>query len=328
MRYDLRLAVPAELGGQRLDRLLGALLPEVPRAALLDAFTAGRVHCDGRLARKGRTVRAGVEITIDRLAERSDWRARPWPGPVEIVAQNEEWIAASKPGGQACHPLHPDETGTLLNALLAIHPELNDVGEDPLAPALVHRIDGGTSGLVVAARSEASYRRLRAAFAAQQVSKRYLALVEGVIERPGGVAGCLVHTPGDRGVMRSVAPHAVPRGERALRAQTYYRPLRTLGGCTLLDVTLRTGVTHQIRCQLAQVGHPIVGDVRYGARPALGADDSVVPERKSIARERFFLHSLGIELPHPDAGPPCCLEASLASDLRRHLERLADDEHR
>ncbi len=325
MLSDLRLLVPEALGGGRLDRVLTALLPAVPRAALMDAFARERVRCGGTVVRKGRIVQAGSEIEIERLAEREDWRAQPCPGPLDLVAADPALIAVNKPGGQPCHPLHPEQTGTLLNALLAAYPELAEVGDDPLAPALVHRIDGGTSGVVLVARSARSYRRLREAFAQQRVTKRYLALVEGRVDRPGGVTGHLIHTPGARGVMRSVALHAVPRGERALRAETYYRPLRAVGPNTLLEVTLPTGVTHQIRCQLAGTGHPIVGDARYGARSRLDGQEAVC---NPVARERFFLHASEIRLVHPDTRRPLVLEAPLAPDLARHLDCHDADETR
>ncbi len=325
MLSDLRLLVPAALDGGRLDRVLMALLPTVPRAALLDAFARGRVRCGDTVARKGRTVRAGIEVAIERLAERHDWRARPCPGPLALIASDAALIAVSKPGAQSCHPLHPEETGTLLNALLAEYPDLAAVGDDPLAPALVHRIDGGTSGLVLAARTARSYGRLREAFARQQVTKRYLALVEGHVDRPGGVVGHLMHSPDARGVMRPVAPHAVPRGERALRAETYYRPLRRVGRDTLLEITIPTGVTHQIRCQLAGIGHPVAGDTRYGAHSRLEGQGAA---RNPVAPERFFLHASEIRLLHPDTGRPLVLEAPLAPDLARHLERHDADENR
>lgn len=314
MRRDLLIQVPAAHAGERLDRVLQALHPDVPRAGVVAAFAEGRVSVAGHAVAKGCRARAGELLRVEGgLPDPADALVRAVPGPLAVVYEDDALLAFDKPGGQNCHPLEPAETGTLLNAMLARYPALAAVGGDPRMPALLHRIDAGTSGLVLAARTDAAFEDIRRQFLAQTVLKTYLALVEGRVETPGGIAGYLAHMPGDRGRMRVVSRQTAPRGERALRAETFYRPLRGWAGQTLLDVTIRTGVTHQIRCQLASIGHPVCGDCRYGAAPCV-----------TEATERHFLHAAAIALRHPLTGRALTLRVPLSGDLERWLTRLGD----
>lgn len=310
MLRDVTVQVSDGQAGQRLDRVVLAAVPTASRSGVAQAFGRGHVTAAGRLATKGDRAVAGSQIRVAELLERDDLRAQAVPGPLDVVHEDATLLAFNKPGNMDCHPVEPGETDTVVNAMLARWPELADIGGDPMMPALLHRIDAGTSGLVLAARTDAVFESVRAQFAAHAVEKVYWALVEGRVDAAGGVTSLLAHTPGDRGRMRVVTAQTVPRGERPMRAETFYRPLRAFVRHTLLEVTIRTGVTHQIRCQLASIGHPVYGDTTYGAAREF-------PE----GVRRHFLHAASVALQHPTTGSRIMLEAPLATDMASWLER-------
>ena len=295
MREHLVLPVPDSLEGQRADAAVLALCPFSSRRAVAKAFEDGHVS-----APKGARVHAGDVLRVARLYEQEDLRVLPEPeAPLTVVYEDEALLGLSKPAGQACHPIDFGETGTLAGALVARYPETAAIGDDPLVPALLHRIDGGTSGLVLAARTPKVYAKVRTQFEAQTVAKEYRALVEGRIDRPGAVSGLLAHSY-KGGEMRMVAAAPGHHGARALKAETFYRPLAQRNGMTLLAVSIRTGVTHQIRSQLASIGHPVVGDVLYGA-----------PPRHEWAPGTHALHSHSAEIVHPVSGKRISISTGL-----------------
>ena len=285
-------AEDAALG--RLDRAVLARAPGSTRALVSACFARGGVTLAGRPAAKADRPAPGAEVRVSGLAEAADRAVAPEPGPLAVVWEDAALAAVDKPAGQPCHPLAPGERGTLAGALLARWPEMAGVGLDPLQPGILHRIDAGTSGLVLAARTADAFARLRAQLSAHEVRKVYLARVAGAVEREGGVSGHLAHSPSFRGRMRCVSGSALPRGERPMFAETFYRPLARDGSSTLLEVTILTGVTHQIRCQLASTGHPILGDETYGGPPLPGAAPGAAP--------RHLLHALSATFVHPLTG--------------------------
>ena len=278
----------------RLDRAVLARAPGATRALVAACFARGGVTRDGRPAAKSDRPTPGAEVRVAGLAEASDRAVAPEPGPLAVAWEDAALVAVDKPAGQPCHPLGPGERGTLAGALLARYPEMAGVGLDPLQPGILHRIDAGTSGLVLAARTADAFERVRAQFAAHTARKVYLARVAGSVARAGGVSGHLAHAPSFRGRMRCVSGAALPRGERAMFAETFFRPLSRDGATTLLEVTILTGVTHQIRCQLASIGHPILGDGAYGGPPLPGAVAGSAP--------RHLLHALSATIVHPATG--------------------------
>ena len=286
------LITPEDAALRRLDKVLLARLgARTTRALLSDAFSAGRILQDGRRARKADAPRAGARVEARDIAEVADRAVAPEPeAPLTVVYEDARLVAVDKPAGQACQPAALGETGTLAAALLARYPELAGVGDDPRMPGLLHRLDQGTSGLVLAARDAAAFRAVRAQFSAHTARKIYLARVEGRVEKPGGVSGYLAHASSFRGRMRPVEASGGGDGNPALFAETFYRPCTeekgNFPGTTLLEVTIRTGVTHQIRCQLAAAGFPIVGDVLYGAKPVPGFSG-------------HLLHAAAIRFSHP-----------------------------
>ena len=263
-------AEDAALG--RLDRAVLARAPSSNRALVAACFARGGIRGGaGPALRKNARPEPGLRIEVEGLAETTDRAVEPEPeAPLAVVCEDAALVALDKPAGQPCHPLAPGDRGTLAGALLARYPETAAVGLDPLQPGLLHRLDAGTSGLVLAARTPEAFAAVRAQLAAHTVRKIYRAVVCGRVAEAGGVSGHLAHCPSKRGRMRVVTGAALPKGEKAMFAETFYKPLRALpDGATLLEVTIFTGVTHQIRCHLAALGHPIVGDTLYGAPAAL-----------------------------------------------------------
>jgi 23S rRNA pseudouridine1911/1915/1917 synthase len=273
----------------RLDAFVRALLPDVSRRVVRALVDGGEVLVNGRPARKGVRLVPGDLVTAPRVGPLA-----PEPAlPLAVLYEDEQVIAVDKPGGVPCHALDPRERGTVAAALLARHPELAGVG-DPLAPGLAHRLDTGTSGVLVAARSPAAFARLRAAFRAHAVRKRYVALVDGRPDAGAVLDVPLAHDTGDRRRMR-----AAQRGDRAWPALTTVLAVTPLGARSRVDLEIATGVTHQIRVHLALAGHPVAGDALYG-----GSD-------VGLRQGRHALHARSLALPDP----PRVIESPLPPDL-------------
>ncbi len=305
MIRDVQWQVTTDEAGARLDQAVRARCPTAPRAQVVTAIAAGRIRLNGAPADKGRRVTAGDRLEVVELLETEDVRVHPEPGlPLTVVYEDNDLVAAEKPAGMPVQPLSPEESGTLAGALVARYPELVGVGDQPLMPGILHRLDAGTSGLVLAARSAAAFDVLRAQFQQQTVEKIYLARVRGRVVAAGKIEGWLAHEPSQRGKMR-VLPAAAdaPGGQRPLRAVTSYAPFAPApDGGTWLRVTIFTGVTHQIRCQLAAAGHPIFNDALYGP-PA------------SPSAPRHWLHAWAIRCRHPHDGRELRLATGWPADF-------------
>jgi 23S rRNA pseudouridine1911/1915/1917 synthase len=271
---------------------------------IAEAVARGAATLNGRRARKGATVRAGDLVTVLELAEAPDVRVAPNPLlPLAVVYEDDAVLAVDKPAGMPVHPLSFREHDTLANAVVARYPGLSRVGGQPLMPAFVQRIDAATSGIVLAAKSDAAHANLRAQFRRQTVRKVYLAWVRGRVAAAGSLESMLVHTRDRRHRMAPLAGRPAA-GRRALRAVTQYEPLERRASLTLLRVTIFTGVTHQIRCQLASLGLPIEGDDIYGA-PAAGTPPG-----------RLMLHATEIGFLHPSDGRAVTLSCPPPPDFR------------
>ena len=269
-------------GGIRLDAALLDAFPGTTRAFVRDAIARGDVQVAAspsapfRPAAKGMKLRGGETIFVRELMETVDNRVAPDRSvKAQCVFEDDSLLAFDKPAGMPVQPLSCRETGALMNGVVAAHPECRDIGDQPLMAGALHRIDADTSGLVLVARTDAAFAALRAQFAAQTVRKTYLALVEGAVAAGATLENDLVHDPTVPFCrMVDAAAFAARHRERAgalrpLHAVTRFRPLAmTSEECeerTLLEVEIFTGVTHQIRAQLALAGMHIVNDRLYGA---------------------------------------------------------------
>ena len=250
--------------GARLDVFLAGALG-ASRGQVRALLAAGGVEVEGRavdLAAKGRMLAAGQRVALHEPALAA--AAAPEPEPdaeLRVLAEGAGWIALDKPAGTPVHPLAPGERGTLLNALAARHPEVTGIGEGGLRSGVVHRLDVDTSGVLLFALEELRWLDLRDAFRSHHVAKLYRALVHGRLAGEGELVLPLAvvrHRPARVGVV-------APGDGRSRRTELRWRSLEVFGDATLVEVAPRTGFLHQIRASLAHLGHPLVGDVAYGA---------------------------------------------------------------
>ncbi len=266
-------------GRQRLDAFVAERLRTVPRREIVEWIAAGRVQVNGRPTLKGTQLRPGDVVTVT-----ASVKLQPIPHlPIRILSSDNTIVVLDKPSGVPSIALRHDETGTGANFLLAHFPETATVSAKALEAGIVHRLDTATSGLLLAARTPTAYANLRTQFTTHTVIKKYLALVEGCIEKQGAHHSHLAPTGLHGQRMREVP---VEHGQAAC---TDYVPIAQFPGHTLLQITIHTGVRHQIRAHLAALGHSIVGDALYG---------------RQINRERLCLHAEMLSFLHPQTGVP------------------------
>jgi 23S rRNA pseudouridine1911/1915/1917 synthase len=309
----VRAAIPPALSGERVDRAV-ALLGGLSRAEVAELVRAGRVRLSGaQVSTRSRRVTSGEDLEVD----------LPSPGPpagidpdptvdVQVVHADDDMVVVDKPAGLVVHPGAGHRTGTLVHGLVARFPDLADAGAgDPDRPGIVQRLDKGTSGLLVVARTSAAHgslvAQLSARSGARRVERRYLALLLGSVEADAGE----VAAPMGRSA-RDPTRMAVSRRGRA--ARTVYRVERRYRlplAASLVDCGLETGRTHQIRVHMAAIGHPVAGDPRYGgAAPRLGL-------------ERPFLHAARLSFDHPRTGERLSFTSPLPPDLEAVLAGLS-----
>jgi 23S rRNA pseudouridine1911/1915/1917 synthase len=285
----------------RVDVWLASAL-ELPRTRVKELLERGAVRIGGRPPRKGDRTVAGARVEVTLPDE--DPRPVPQPElPLAVIHVDPQLVAVDKPSGMPSHPLEPGERGTVVNALVARHPECADASADPREGGLVHRLDTLTSGVLLAARTPEAWRALRDAFSGRQVDKRYLAVVTGPVADEGEIDLPLRHRADH------VEPALSGGGREAL---TDFRVLSRAGDASLLEVRIHTGVLHQIRAHLAAIGAPVLGDADYGGRSFPGLD-------------RFFLHAARLGLAHPATGSRLDLAAPLPPELQRVLGALGLD---
>jgi len=278
----------------RLDRALARLFG-VSRGRAMEWIAEDRVRVDGRRAAKGAQVGPGARVSLRRPPPDAP---APQPElPLRIVHADGQVVVADKPAGMPSHPLKPGETGTAANALVGRFPELASVGPAPREGGLVHRLDTDTSGLLLAARTDAAHALLRAQFAARTVEKGYLALVAGELHAGGEIDVPLAHDPHDARKVRAASDPEWAEAHEARPASTRFTPALRRAGFTLVDVEIATGVLHQIRAHLAFIGHPLAGDALYGG-----------PELPGLSRH--FLHAARLPSRTPtaagrDSTAPC-----------------------
>jgi len=309
MSEGKKFRIAAEHAGQRLDRFLAAQLPELSRTRVQELIAEGRVLVDGAVVKASHRAAAGETVVVE-AQPRPPLAAVPEDIPIEILREDEDFVVVNKPAGMAVHLGAGAKRGTLVNALLHRLGQLSAAGGS-LRPGIVHRLDRGTSGVLVVARNDRAHGLLAEQFRSRTVEKIYLALVQGRLEGDSGT----IALPIARDLKRRTRMTTARRKGR--EARTDWRVIARLGGFTLLEVSLHTGRTHQIRVHFSALRHPVVGDTLYGAARQEHAGKIILP-----ALGRPFLHAARIGFLHPRTGEAVEVRAPLAPELRAWLAGL------
>lgn len=313
---ELDALVPDECRGERLDRAAARMFPHISRSELAGWIRSGAATLDGRRVKPRAQVRGGERIRIVAArTPRHDWQAAD-DVAFRLAHQDADVIVVDKPPGLVVHPGAGNPRATLVNGLLRLFPELANL---PRA-GLVHRLDKGTSGLLVVARNAASQHALGKALLAHRVERRYLAVAEGRM-----VAGARVDLALGRDPRNRLRQAARADGRPAV---THIEVRERFPRHTLVEARLETGRTHQVRVHMAATGHPLVGDRRYGARGALPR--RATPEQAAQVRgfPRQALHACRLAFAHPGSGEWMAFCSPLPADMRvllRTLEETAED---
>ena len=304
--------VPEELAGQRLDQALARMFPDYSRSRLKAWLLDGSVLVDGAPWRPRDRVQGGetvvVTVNVDAVV-----RAEPEVMSLDVVFEDDDLLVINKPAGLVVHPGAGNASGTLQNGLLAHAPSLELL---PRA-GIVHRLDKDTSGLLLVAKSIPAHTALVRDLADRSISRRYLAVCNGVLTGGGTIDAPIGRHPVDRTRM------AVREDGRP--AVTHYTVIERFRAHTYVNVVLETGRTHQIRVHFAWRRHPLVGDPVYGGRLALpaGASDALRHALRSFRRQA--LHAARLELRHPTAGNVLALEVPPPADFQALLQTLRED---
>ena len=312
------LIVPPEHGGERIDTFLASQLKHASRSQIRRAIESGDITVDKRTVKPSYSVRAGEEIQGE-LPRPAPLEAAPEPIPLELIYEDDEIIVINKPAGMVTHPGAGATSGTLANALVY---HFNQISHQPprrggaSRPGIVHRLDVGTSGLLVVAKTDRAHIHLAEQFEARTVFKCYQALVYGSVKEQEG----LIDLPIGRDPRGRVKMAVRPAGD-GRPALTSYRVLERFAEFTLLDVQIKTGRTHQIRVHLAHLKHPVAGDSTYGGgREKMIKDPQI---RAAIAQlGRPFLHAARLTIFHPMKEEKMSFTAPLPKELQSFLERL------
>lgn len=268
--------------GERADIVVAARAG-VARRIARDALKSGVVTVSGRAAKPSYRLSEG-DLVAGEVVAPEERPPEPEAIPIAVRYEDERVLVVSKPAGLVTHPAAGQRAGTLVNALLSLGGPLSGAGTE--RPGIVHRLDKDTSGLLLVARDDDAHAQLARALRERRVGRRYLALAGGV---PGAASGT-IDAPVGRHPARRWLMGVVPDGRPAV---THYRVLGAAGDCALLDVSLESGRTHQVRVHLSHLGHPVVGDRAYG-----GGGDLA----RRLGLDRPFLHAWRLAFPHPDDG--------------------------
>lgn len=293
--------------GQRLDQFVTAYAADLSRSRIKTLLQQGYVVVDDQPAKPALKLRPGQRVCLT-LPMTQPAKPQALAMPLDIIFEDDDLLVVNKPAGLVMHPAPGHNQDTLVNGLIARYGESFSVGGE-MRPGIVHRLDKGTTGLVLIARNDASLQALQQQFQQRQISKRYLAVVAGDPGAKGSLDTPFARHPRDRKRYTSKAhPSGVWPNERRARLNFVRREQFT--GATLIEVLLGTGRTHQIRVQFSDLGHPLLGDTDYG-----GA-------KRALPFARPALHAWRLGFTHPCSGESMDFEAPIPTDLMTLIEAL------
>lgn len=304
----------AETSGERLDKFLAAHLIKFSRTRFQRLIKDGAVKVNGKIAEKpGLALKKGDRVLIMEkkvLSPDKEFIIEPEPDiPLEIIYEDDNAVVINKQPNLIVHPTLSQRRHTLVNALIARYPEITGVGESPLRPGIVHRLDRNTSGLMVVAKKQDVFLALKSQFLKREIEKTYLAIVEGVPKSPEGCIQFQIR-PSKANRLKKVAVRVLDTsGKKSVRAaETCYRLKEVLNkDFSLVEAMPKTGRTHQIRVHLSAIGHPVVGDAMYGA--------------KKIKVKRQMLHAYKLSFT-AFGGKRLDLEAPIPEDMKAIIKFL------
>ena len=295
--------------GQRLDLFLVSVLGTHSRSKIRKLILDGYVKLESRAPRPNLPVHAGERIVVS-MPEPTPTNIKAEDIPIQIIYGDDDLVILNKPAGMVVHPGNGQTSGTLVNALLHHLEDLSGIGGE-LRPGIVHRLDRGTSGVMVVAKNDEAHRELARQFHDREVEKEYVALVWGVVQAGKRIDAAIGRDPVHRQKMST-------RARRSREAVTRITKARQLPGVTFIHVAIHTGRTHQIRVHLSTIGHPVVGDTLYG-----GVRRHVPKDVQPVQRlERPFLHSWKLAFKHPTDGRNLVFSSPIPEDLQLILDDL------
>jgi 23S rRNA pseudouridine1911/1915/1917 synthase len=310
--------VPAEEAGKRLDATATVLFPQLTRTQAQRLIREGRITAGGREGKSSHRVKAGEEIVLYE-PEPSPSALEPEEIHLDVLFEDAHLIVVNKPAGMVVHPGAGVKSGTLVNALLAHCTDLSGIG-GVVRPGIVHRLDKGTSGLLVAAKTDEAHLGLARQIASREAVRKYVAIVWGVVRDDRG----RIEAPIGRSVHHRKKMAVDSR--RGRQAATRFEVLERFHFATLVSATLETGRTHQIRVHFSHQGHPVFGDPQYGGRTKalsrLGGNERKTASEMLHIVERPALHATALSFTHPVTGRLLSFEARPPSDIMELLDAL------
>lgn len=309
-----QFVVGAGEAGTRLDRFLVARLTDLSRTRIQSLAEKHLVEVSGSFRKISYRLKAGERVRVT-IPPAEPQEIVPEAIPLDVVYEDDHLLVVDKPAGMVVHPGAGRRSGTLVHALLAHAPSIARVGGAG-RPGIVHRLDKGTSGLLVVAKSAEAYQSLTRQLAARTVSRRYLAILHGEVKRSEGVIEAPIgRHPSDR-IRMAVRPAG--KGKAAV---TYFTVSERFKGFTLIEARLGTGRTHQIRVHLADAGHPVVGDETYRLRSKVRPDDRALATLiEGLGGQA--LHAVQLGFVHPVTGKPMTFDAPIPERIERLLAHL------
>jgi len=306
----ITLTVPDDSDGVRLDRFLASVVADRSRSQIQRLIKDQSVRVAGQVAKSNQPVKAGQIVVLD-VPEPVEAEPQAEALPLPILYQDHDVIVVDKPAGMVVHPAAGHSSGTLVNALLHHVTDLSGIGGEK-RPGIVHRLDRGTSGLMVIAKNDAAHEELARQFHDREVEKEYVALVWGVVQAGRRIDAPIGRDPANRKKMSARARRSREAVTRIVRTE------RINPAVTLAEIAIYTGRTHQIRVHLSAIGHPIVGDPLYG-----GVHRRVPGDIRAVTHlQRPFLHAAKLTFKHPADGRRMEFTSELPEDLQEVLDDL------